>query len=176
MADNGGASGRWQIVVMGASGCGKSTLGKALAEALRVPFVEGDALHPPTNVARMAQGIALTDADRAGWLDAIGQRLGAAASASRGLVVSCSALKRAYRDRLRAAAPDVRFVHLHGPRELLAARMDARRDHYMPGSLLDSQLETLQRPGPDERAIEIDAALDTVTQCARAAAGLAAMR
>jgi gluconokinase len=174
MVEGAGPTPPWRVVVMGVSGCGKSTLGRALAAALRLPFVEGDALHPPRNVALMAQGVALTDADRAGWLDAITQRLGAAVADASGLVVSCSALKRAYRDRLRAAAPDLRFVHLHGSRALLAERMAARRDHYMPLSLLDSQLATLQAPQADERALDIDIALDTAAQCARALAWLTA--
>jgi carbohydrate kinase (thermoresistant glucokinase family) len=148
----------WRIVVMGVSGCGKSTVGRALAEALGAPFVEGDELHPPENVARMAAGVPLTDADRAGWLDDIGRVL-ATAGAAGGVVVSCSALKRAYRDRLRAAAPGVRFAHLHGPREVLQARLAQRRGHYMPASLLQSQLEALQPPGEDEGALAADIAL-----------------
>jgi carbohydrate kinase (thermoresistant glucokinase family) len=124
----------------------------------------------------MGQGIALSDADRADWLDAIGQRLGDAAAAAHGIVVSCSALKRAYRDRLRASAPGLRFVHLHGARELLAERMASRRGHYMPVSLLDSQLRTLEAPAPDEHAIEVDIALTTEAQCDLALAGLAAPR
>jgi carbohydrate kinase (thermoresistant glucokinase family) len=174
VAEGSGARGAWRIVVMGVSGCGKTTLGQALADVLQVPFVEGDALHPPRNVALMAQGIALTDADREGWLDAVGRQLAEAAAAARGIVVSCSALKRSYRDRLRAAAPDVRFVYLHGQRDLLAERLAARRGHYMPVSLLPSQLATLQPPTPDEHAVALDIALPTQAQCEQAIAQLAA--
>ncbi len=142
-----------RVVVMGVSGCGKSTVGQLLAAALGLPYLEGDALHPAENVARMAAGIALTDTDRQGWLMAIAHRLNQAAG---GLVVSCSALKRSYRDLLRSTAPGLRFVHLHGDAALLAARMQARRDHYMPPSLLQSQLDTLELPGDDEAAITVD--------------------
>lgn len=143
-----------RIVVMGVSGCGKTTLGEALAAALGLPYVEGDALHSPQNVARMAAGVPLTDADRQDWLHEIGQQL---ARAGNGVVVSCSALKRSYRDLLRRAAPDLRLVYLRGEPPLLAQRLAARRGHYMPASLLQSQLDTLEPPAPDERAIEVDA-------------------
>ena len=143
---------------MGVSGCGKSTVGRALADALGVEFVEGDELHPPENVARMAAGMALTDAHRQGWLQTISHRLHDARTAGRGLVVSCSALKRIYRDLLRSGASDLRFVHLHGTADLLARRLASRRDHYMPASLLQSQLETLEAPGPDEAALTVDIA------------------
>ena len=144
------------IVVMGVSGCGKSTLGQALAEALGVPYIEGDALHPPRNVALMAAGTPLTDADRAGWLDVIGERL--AQAGDQGAVVACSALRRLYRDRLRAASPGLRLVHLHGDPALLAARIGQRTGHYMPATLLPSQLQTLEPPDPDEAAITLDIA------------------
>lgn len=147
-----------RLVVMGVSGCGKSTLGQALAGALGLPFVEGDELHPARNVERMAAGIALTDVDRQGWLEAIAQKLRNASEQGQGLVVSCSALKRRYRDLLRSGAPDLRFVHLHGAPELLAARLSARSGHYMPASLLQSQLETLELPGVDEAVLRIDCA------------------
>jgi gluconokinase len=165
------------IVVMGVSGSGKSTVGAALAQALRVEFVEGDAFHPPENVARMAAGVALTDADRAGWLAALAAHI--AQAAPRGVVVSCSALKRAYRDVLRAACPapgrpkpddaprgqersdwganPVRFVWLDLPRADLELRLAGRTGHYMPPSLLTSQIATLEPPQPDEHAIRIDA-------------------
>jgi gluconokinase len=139
-------------VVMGVAGSGKSTVGAALARALGAEFVEGDAYHPPENVERMARGIPLTDADRAGWLRALAARLGEARRAGTGLVVACSALRRAYRDVLRAEAPDARFVFLHGPREVIAERLTSRRGHFMPPSLLDSQLATLEAPTPDEGA------------------------
>lgn len=137
-------------VVMGVSGCGKTLIGEGLARALDVEFVEGDAYHPPENVARMTAGIPLTDADRQGWLAALAARIAEAKRAGMGLVVSCSALKRSYRDLLRAGAADVRFVFLRGSRELIAARLAGRRGHYMPPSLLDSQLATLEEPSPDE--------------------------
>ena len=144
------------LVVMGVSGCGKSSVGAALAQALAVEFVEGDLLHPPHNVAQMAAGIPLTDADRAGWLASIGQRLAQASAAGQGLVVSCSALKRRYRDGLRADCPGLRFVYLHGPAALLRQRMAARAGHYMPPALLDSQLATLEPPTADESAVILD--------------------
>ena len=140
-------------VVMGVAGCGKTTVGRALAAALGVEFVEGDDYHPPANVRRMAAGIALTDADRAGWLSAIAARLRTGRADGKGLVVSCSALKRAYRDVLRAAVPDLRFVFLDGPATMIAERMASRRGHYMPPSLLGSQLATLERPADDEAAL-----------------------
>ncbi|PQA83605.1 gluconokinase [Limnohabitans sp. TS-CS-82] len=146
-----------RLIIMGVSGCGKSTVGQRLAQRIGVPFLEGDALHPPRNVALMAAGTPLTDADRAGWLDAIAERL-SGLGPREGLVVSCSALKRAYRDRLRAAAPDLQFVHLHGTRALLAARLRERQGHYMPPALLDSQLETLEIPSADEAVLTLDIA------------------
>ena len=140
------------FVVMGVSGCGKSTVGAQLAATLGLEFLEGDTLHPPGNVAQMAAGVALSDADRAGWLQTLAERIGEARLAGTGLVLSCSALKRAYRDILRQGAPDLHFVHLQGDYEVLAARMAARTGHYMPMSLLASQLETLEVPGPQENA------------------------
>lgn len=161
-----------QLVVMGVSGVGKTSIGSALAGALGLEFVEGDELHPPRNVALMAAGTPLTDADRAGWLGAIAERLGRAQADGRGLVVSCSALKRSYRDRLRAACPGLRLVYLHGPAELLRLRLQSRSDHYMPVSLLDSQLATLEPPDPDESALAIDIAPSTPQVLAAALAQL----
>ena len=146
-----------RLVIMGVSGCGKSTVGQRLAQRIGVPFLEGDSLHPPRNVALMAAGTPLTDEDRAGWLDTIAARLSALAP-DEGLVVSCSALKRAYRDRLRLATPDLRFVHLHGTRDLLAERLQRRQHDYMPPTLLDSQLRTLEIPTPDEAVLTLDIA------------------
>jgi gluconokinase len=140
-------------VMMGVSGSGKSTIGAQLARDLGVEFVEGDDLHPPDNVKHMAAGIPLTDDDRHGWLTAIAARLREAKRAGIGLVVTCSALKRSYRDLLRTAGEaDVRFVYLAGSRAVLAARMANRRGHFMPPSLLDSQLAILEEPSADERA------------------------
>jgi len=137
---------------MGVSGSGKSLIGSALARALNVEFVEGDEYHPPENVARMAAGIPLTDDDRRDWLRALAARLGEATRDGAGLVMSCSALKRSYRDVLRAEAAGVQLVYLRGSRALLAERLADRRGHYMPPSLLDSQLATLEEPAPDEHA------------------------
>jgi gluconokinase len=148
---------RGLYVVMGVAGSGKSTVGAALARALGVEFVEGDDYHPRENVERMAAGIPLTDADRAGWLRALAARLREAEDTAAGLVMTCSALKRSYRDVLRAGAPDVRFVFLRGPRELIAQRLATRRGHFMPASLLDSQFAALEEPSPDEGAWVVDA-------------------
>jgi len=140
-------------VIMGVCGSGKSLIGAQLARALDIEFVDGDALHPPDNVQRMAAGIPLTDDDRRGWLLAIAARLREAQRARIGLVLSCSALKRSYRDLLRSVgAADVHFVYLAGSRALLAERMTNRRGHFMPPSLLDSQLAILEEPSPDEGA------------------------
>lgn len=152
---------------MGVSGSGKSTVGRGLAAVLGARFVEGDQLHPPENVARMRAGRPLTDADRQGWLVAVAQQLADAALRGEALVVSCSALRRSYRERLRAAAPELKFVYLHGTAELLAARMASRRDHYMPASLLQSQLETLEPPAGDEGALAFDVAEPAATIVAR---------
>lgn len=146
------------LVVMGVSGCGKSTVGAQLAVALGLEFLEGDSLHSQRNIARMASGIALTDEDRQEWLELLSDRLAQAALEQRGLVVSCSALKRDYRDILRRGAPDLLLLHLTGAPMLLAARTAQRPGHYMPASLLASQLETLEPPGADERALTFDVA------------------
>lgn len=143
------------IVVMGVSGSGKSTVGAALAAALGVAFVDGDALHPPANIAKMAAGIPLDDADRAPWLDAVGATL-AHGAVPDGIVVACSALRRVYRDRLRQLAPSTLFLSLQGTRDLLAQRIGGRQGHFMPAALLDSQLAAFEPPQPDERAIVID--------------------
>jgi gluconokinase len=140
-------------VVMGVCGCGKTTVGPQLARELGLEFVEGDDLHPPDNVQRMVAGIPLTDDDRRGWLVGIATRLRAAKRAGVGLVVSCSALKRSYRDLLRTVGDaDLRFIYLAGSRALLKERMAQRRGHFMPPSLLESQLAILEEPAPDERA------------------------
>lgn len=144
------------FVVMGVAGSGKSTIGAALARALGVAFVEGDDFHPAANVRKMASGTPLTDDDRAGWLRQLAARIGEARRAGTGLVVTCSALKRTYRDVLRGGGDDVRFVYLRGPRELLARRLSTRRGHFMPVSLLDSQVATLEEPSADERPLVVD--------------------
>jgi gluconokinase len=143
------------FVVMGVSGSGKSLIGALLARALDLAFVEGDTFHSPKNVARMSAGIPLTDADREGWLAAIATRLDAARGGP-GLVVSCSALKHIYRDVLRAGRGDVQFIYLEGARALLEQRLAGRRGHFMPSSLLDSQLAILEAPAPDEHAWACD--------------------
>lgn len=146
------------VCVMGVSGAGKTVVGALLAGALGVAYLDGDDLHPADNVRRMAQGIPLTDDDRRGWLTAIASRLGQARRTGTGLVVSCSALKRAYRDILRSADADVRFVHLTGDRALIAQRLARRVGHFMSAALLDNQLATLEPPTPDEHAWTFDLA------------------
>ena len=144
-------------VIMGVAGSGKTTIGAALARALATPFLEGDDLHPPANVQRMAQGIPLTDDDRRPWLLAIAQQLRDAHRAGLGLVVTFSALKRSYRDLLRSASgAALQFVYLTGDRDVIAERLAERRGHFMPGSLLDSQLATLEAPAADEHAWACD--------------------
>lgn len=161
------------VVIMGVSGCGKSTVGSLLARRLGAAFLEGDSLHPARNVERMAAGVALTDDDRRDWLLALAHHLKTAHDANRSLVVSCSALKRSYRDVLRSASANLAFVHLHGDPALLTERLAVRLDHYMPASLLTSQIETLEVPGHDEHAITFDTALPPEQIAARAAAWLA---
>jgi len=143
-------------VVMGVSGCGKSEIGARLAQALGVGFIEGDRFHPAANVRKMSAGIALSDADRDGWLRQLAAELGRACAAGRGVVLSCSALKRSYRDILRGSGCALSFVHLTGARETIAARMAARPGHFMPLSLLDSQLQDLEALQPDEEGMVLD--------------------
>ncbi len=140
-------------VVMGVSGCGKSSIGAKLALELGVPFIEGDAFHSQANVAKMSAGIPLTDDDRRDWLLNLRDKL---AAREGGAVLSCSSLKRAYRDLLSSAGGDVRFAHLAGQREVLLERVSNRPGHYMPPSLLDSQLSTLEPLQPDEAGITLD--------------------
>lgn len=157
------------VVVMGVSGCGKSTVGRALADAWHCRYLEGDEFHTAANIARMAAGVPLTDADRHDWLHTLAAELARARRAG-DVVLSCSALKRSYRDILRSGAPDLAFVHLAGTPELLTQRMAQRTGHYMPASLLASQLDTLESPQADERAITLDVAQppDALARAARA--------
>lgn len=158
------------VCVMGVSAAGKSTVGTALAFTLGVPFVDADDLHSDANRAKMAAGIPLTDDDRWPWLDAVGARL--RDERDSGLVVACSALRRAYRDRIREAAPGVVFVHLTGTPELLAARAGARTDHFMPPALLESQLATLEPLEDDETGFVADVAAPAGALVAAVAEGL----
>lgn len=142
-----------RIVIMGVSGCGKSSVGAALSQRLGIPYRDGDSLHSPANIRKMQAGEALTDADRWPWLDRVAQELAALAP----VIIGCSALRRSYRDRIRAGAGgSVCFVHLAGSRSLIAARMAERSGHFMPASLLDSQFAALEPPKPDEDAITVD--------------------
>ncbi|MDH2415366.1 gluconokinase [Nocardioides sp. CER19] len=152
------------VVVMGVSGSGKSTVGAALAQRLGVPFEDGDDLHPPANIAKMSAGVPLDDDDRYPWLEAIGEWL--AAHQADGGVMSSSALKRKYRDQLRRHVPHLAFLHLHGSREVIAARQATRPGHFMPASLLTSQFATLEPLAPDERGLVIDVAqsVDAIVQ------------
>ncbi len=160
-----------RVLVMGVSGCGKSSFGAALAEALALPFADADAFHPAANIAKMSAGIALTDADRWPWLDAIGAWLAAREAG----VVACSALRRAYRDRLRSAAPGLRVLHLAGPFALIAGRQAARAGHFMPPALMASQFATLEPPDAEEEgAVTLDVALPVSALVAHARAALRA--
>ncbi len=140
-----------RFVIMGVAGSGKSYIGTMLAEAIGAAFVDGDDLHPKSNIDKMSLGVALNDKDREPWLSRIGQDLGAAQES---LVIACSALKRKYREAILAeAGAPVHFLYLDGSRELLLSRISARKDHFMPVALLDSQLDTLEIPCADEPAI-----------------------
>lgn len=148
------ASVRW--VIMGVCGSGKTTVGQQLAEACGHAYVEGDAFHPQANVDKMSAGQPLDDDDRRDWLCALRDQIRAAREQDLGLAVSCSALKRRYRDLLREADPALCFVHLDGARALIAERLAARRNHYMPPQLLDSQLAALEPLGSDEHGLRLD--------------------
>ena len=143
-----------KILVMGVTATGKTTLGMALAQALQGRFVDGDDLHPRGNVRKMARGEPLTDRDRAPWLDRVGRTLAESGGTT---IVACSALKRSYRNHIRARAGRVSLVYLSVDRDMLEDRLNARTGHYMPPSLLDSQLATLEPPTADERPIRVDA-------------------
>ncbi|MGW0182101.1 gluconokinase [Nocardia sp. NPDC003345] len=140
---------------MGVSGAGKSTTGRLLASRLRVPFADADDFHPPGNLAKMSAGVPLTDADRRPWLAAVEEWLGRRGRERTGAVVACSALKRQYRDRLRGAVAEVFFVHPSLDRTELLARMTSRNAHFMPVSLLDSQLAALEPLDPDEPGVTV---------------------
>lgn len=157
---------------MGVSGSGKSTIGALVADALGAPFLDGDSLHPIANVEKMAAGIPLTDDDRWPWLSRVGQALHGAADD--GLVVACSALKRVYRDAIRREAPAVIFLHLDGSTDVLARRMEGRTDHFMPASLLDSQLAALEPLQPDENGVVVDIDAPVQEVVADAVAGITA--
>jgi carbohydrate kinase (thermoresistant glucokinase family) len=160
-----------RLVVMGVSGCGKSSIGAGLAKAIGARFIDGDALHPQTNIDKMRQGEPLTDQDRAPWLLRVGEVL-----RDDGTVVACSALKRVYRDLIRqtAGAP-VGFLYLRGQRATLAARMAARPGHFMPPALLDSQLATLEPPTADECHLTVDIEQTPAAIIAELRAGLKEM-
>jgi gluconokinase len=153
-----------RIIVMGVSGTGKSTIGAALAGELRLPFIDGDDLHPPANKQKMASGVALNDGDREPWLDEIAKRLTMGP-----VVVACSALRQAYRNRLRRDCPDLKLVYLSGSRQVLSERLQRRQHAFMPISLLDSQLMTLEPPTADEAPISVDVAhsSDTIVRLVR---------
>ena len=144
------------VLVMGVAGAGKTTVGERLAAELGWVFLDGDDLHPAANIAKMAAGVPLTDADRAPWFAAIGEAIDRWAASGRSGVVASSALKRAYRDGLRAGRPQIELVYLGGERDLLATRLAQRTGNFMPPGLLDSQLATLEPPAEEEGAIAVD--------------------
>lgn len=160
-----------QVVVMGVSATGKSSVASRLAERLGWDFVEGDDLHPPANVEKMREGVALTDADREPWLDLVNERARAEARAGDSSVITCSALRRTYRERLHDGVPALHFVHLHAPYAVLEPRMLQRRRHFMPTGLLRSQFETLEPLAADEdgTVVDVSGTLDEVVDLALAA-------
>jgi carbohydrate kinase (thermoresistant glucokinase family) len=143
------------IVVMGVAGSGKSTVGVLLAERLGWPFGDADEFHPPSNIEKMRSGVPLTDDDRWPWLEAIAAWIDEGRASGKPRVVGCSALKRRYRDVLTGGRRDVRLVYLQGTKAVIAARMAARRDHFMPPALLDSQFAALEEPAVDENALVV---------------------
>lgn len=162
------------VVVMGVSGCGKSTVAEGVSTAMGLPFAEADLFHPAENVAKMRAGNPLTDADRWPWLAALSAWMAAQAAEGRSTVMACSALRRAHRDVLRCGPPEVQFVHLDGPVELVAARMSARPGHFMPASLLASQVATLEPLEADEHGVVLDLRHDPETLVGEAVAWLSA--
>lgn len=165
------------VVVMGVSGSGKTTIGALVAHELDVEFMDGDSLHPIENVRKMASGTPLTDEDRWPWLERVGRELDEHGARGLGLVIACSALKRAYRERIRSQVPDVLFLHLDGSLEVLTQRLEGRSGHFMPRSLLESQLATLEPLQGDENGfrLSIDQPLaDMVTEAVQKLRSLAA--
>jgi gluconokinase len=160
------------VVLMGVSGSGKSTIGAALAAALGWPLIDADDLHPPRNVAKMAAGIPLTDDDRWPWLDRIVDTLRRTTAEGANVILACSALKQRYRDRL-AQAGDVRFVHLRGDPQTIAARLATRHHRYMPAALLESQFPTLEAPSD---AIDVDITMSVDAQVAAIIEALSATK
>ncbi|GAA4113833.1 gluconokinase [Knoellia locipacati] len=144
------------VVVMGVSGSGKTTVAHGIAKATGFEFAEADAFHSPESIAKMEAGIALTDADRWPWLTALAEWMTARSEAGVSTIITCSALKRSYRDVLRHGAPAVTFVHLDGPAEVIRARLSVREGHFMPASLLQSQIDTLEPLGDDEAGVVLD--------------------
>ncbi len=160
------------VVVMGVSGCGKTAVGSRLAQRLNARYIDADDLHPPANVEKMRAGIPLDDADRAPWLALLNARLRDAVAAGEAVVLACSALKQRYRDALAAGVPELRFVHLAGSGEIIAARLAARQHRYMPASLLDSQFATLEPPAEAiviDVALPLEAAVDAAARALQAA-------
>src|SRR6476620_5487776 len=160
-----------RIIVMGVSGSGKTTIGDLVARDLGIPFLDGDSLHPVENVAKMAAGTPLTDEDRWPWLATVGSELAQAGDG--GLVLACSALRRTYRDAIRAQAPHTVFLHLNGSKEVLKERTEGRTGHFMPPALLDSQLATLEPLQEDERGVVVDIAAPVAEVMAQALKGIA---
>lgn len=164
------------VVVMGVSGSGKTTIGTLVAHRLGVEFLDGDSLHPLANVEKMAAGIPLTDEDRWPWLEEVGRKLHEHARRHEGLVIACSALKRAYRERIRSQAPGVLFLHLDGTLDVLTRRLEGRTGHFMPVSLLQSQLETLEPLELEEGGYKLNIdqpVADMVDEAVRKLTGLA---
>jgi len=154
------------IVVMGVASSGKTSLGERLAQRLGWPFRDADSFHPPQNVAKMSSGTPLTDEDRKPWLAAIAAWIDASRASGGNGIVTCSALRRAYRDVIVGDRPDVALVYLKGSRELIGRRMAARQHHFMPPALLDSQFATLEEPGEDERplVVQVEASKDAIVE------------
>ena len=169
-----GSSAPCALIVMGVSGSGKTTVAKALAQALHWTYADGDTFHPKANVEKMSAGLPLDDTDRAPWLAAIAAEIDRACAAGDHLIVACSALKRSYRDILVHGRNDVHVVYLEGSRTLIAERLAARKNHFMPAGLLDSQFAALQPPGKDENAVSvsIDAPVEVVVADITRALGL----